>query len=67
MARLAGKARVLGVGHGLEAEEEVVDVDAMKRTLILFGVLGTHDEFAGRNQCELWGEVRCHAGVRPEG
>ena len=60
------EARILGVGDGLHAEEEVVDVNAVERTLILFGVLGTHEEFAGGNQRELGREVGRHARVSQE-
>src|SRR5260221_7992780 len=38
-------------------------MDPMKRALILFGVLGTHEELAGRDQRELWGEVGCHGAA----
>src|SRR5436305_6812558 len=60
MPRLPREAGIVGVGDRLDAQKEVVDVDAMKRTLILFGVLRAHEEFAGWNQREFWCEVRCH-------
>src|SRR5436189_112339 len=44
VAGLAGEPRVVGVGHRLDAQEEVVDVNPVQRALILFGVLGPHEE-----------------------
>jgi len=64
MPRLPREAGIVGVGHRLEAQEEVVDMDAMERTLILFGVLGAHEEFAGWDQREFWTEVRRHGRVK---
>jgi hypothetical protein len=49
MPGLRGEARILGIGDGLDAQKEVVHVNPMERTFILFGVLGTHEEFAGRD------------------
>ena len=46
MAGLADELRVFGVGDGIDADREIVDVGAVKRTLILFAVVGAHDELA---------------------
>ena len=60
MAGLADEARVLGVGHRLDAEKEVVHVDAVDGTFVFFGVLRTHEEIAGGDQREFGGEIGRH-------
>jgi hypothetical protein len=61
---VADEAGVLGVGHRLHAEIEVVDMDAMNGPLVFLGVLGAHEEFAGGNEREFWGEVARHRAPR---
>src|SRR6185436_12229999 len=56
----ADESRVLGVGDGLHAEEEIVQMYAMDRPFVLFGVVGAHEEFAGRNQRELGCQIGRH-------
>ena len=46
MTGLADELRVLRVGDRIDADRKVVDVGPVKRTLVLFAVLGAHDEFA---------------------
>ncbi len=46
MAGLADKLRVLRIGDRRDADRKVVDVGPVRRTLILFAILGAHDEFA---------------------
>src|SRR5690349_10198864 len=59
-AGVADEARVFGVGDGLHAEEEVVDVDAMDGPFVLLRILGTHEEFAGGNEREFGREIGRH-------
>jgi hypothetical protein len=61
MARLGDEARVLGVGDRLKSKKEVVELDAMDRTFVLFRVFGAHEEFAGRNQHQLGSRIGHHA------
>ncbi len=49
MPGLAREARVLRIRDRLHAQREVVDMDAMERTLVLLGVLGAHQELTGRD------------------
>src|SRR5688572_1307798 len=46
MAGLADKLCVLRVGDRRDADRKVVDEGSVQRTLVLFAVLGAHDEFA---------------------
>ena len=57
MPCVAGEARVVGVGDGLDAQKEVIHVHAVHGALVILGVLGTHEEFAGGDQREFGGDV----------
>src|SRR5258706_4260317 len=55
--RIAGgldKLLVFVVGDWKAADEELADVDAVNRTLVVFGVSGPHEKFTGRNPGQIW-------------
>ena len=59
-AALAHEPRILGVGDGLDAEKEVVDVHPMHGTFVILRVFGSHQKFARRNERELGRGIRRH-------
>jgi hypothetical protein len=60
MAGLADKLRVLGVGDRTGADGEVVEVGPVHRTLVLFAVVGAHDELAGSDARDLQQRLVSH-------
>ena len=60
---VADEPRVLGVGDRLNAQEEVVQVDPVGGTFVLFRILGAHEEFAGGDQREFGREVARHVSA----
>jgi hypothetical protein len=66
--RVAGRAheaRVLVVGHGKAADEELADVDAMDRAFVFLGVRRPHEEFAGGDTRQIWRRGGSHRPARP--
>ena len=53
MTGLTDELRVLGVGDRIDADRELVDVRAVKRTFVLFAVFGAHDELASSDSRHL--------------
>jgi hypothetical protein len=70
MSCLAHEPRVLGIGDGVNAEVEVIDVRPMRRTFVVLTVFGPHDELARgdpshRQQCFVSHFLRVECTQRP--
>ena len=54
------------MGDGLDGEQEVVDVDAMQRTLVFLGIVRSHEIFAAGNERQFGRGIGVHRDVKRE-
>jgi hypothetical protein len=61
MSGLTNEALVLAIGHRMDCDQEIIQMDAMGGLLICICIVRPHDEITRADERQFWQQVSRHA------